>query len=72
MKFYIVETNTLKTIAKDTRENWQETIDFLRAEGIDVQLKSFSDYGGPTIASDLVYHFHHFPEECPVKAPVWV
>lgn len=71
MKFYIVETSTLKTIAKDTWENWEETAAFLRAEGIDFRMKSFSDYSGPTITSDAVHYFHHFPEQCPVKAPAW-
>ena len=69
---YVVKTDNLITIAKDTREGWSETFEFLKSQEVDVQGKYFSDYTGETITSDMIYYYHHNPEECPVVGPSWM
>lgn len=68
---YLIRTENLRTIARDTPENWKETVDFLRDQGIDFDFRRFSDYEGDTITSDMIYYYHHNPDECPVVAPMW-
>jgi hypothetical protein len=69
---YAVKTKNLVTIASDTFDGWKETFAFLKAEGVEVNAKKFSDYTGETITSDMIYYYDGHPEECPVTGPSWM
>lgn len=69
---HAIKTNNLVTIASDTFEGWKETFDFLKAEGVKVDAKKFSDYTGETITSDMIFYYHHNPDACPVVGPAWM
>ena len=69
---YAVKTKNLVTIASDTHEGWKETFEFLKAEGIEVNAKKFSDYTGEAITSDMIFYYDNNPCECPVVGPSWM
>jgi hypothetical protein len=71
MFFYAIETVNTRVFCKDTQENWQETFEFLRSEGITYRVAKCSDYSGPTVESDQVYRIHHGSQN-PAPAPHWL
>ncbi len=69
---YAIKTGGLTTIARGTFDDWKETLELLAAEGIDIELRAFSDYSGDAIGSDEILYYHHDSNTCPVSCPVWL
>jgi len=65
--FQIVKIGELICFVGDTRENWKETFEVFKSEGIKIQAKNFSDYSGKSITSDMLLYYMSCPEECPSR-----
>lgn len=59
MWFFAIETVNIRVFCKDTPENWKETFEFLKSEGVTYRVAKCSDYSGPTVGSDQVFQIHH-------------
>ena len=69
--FFAVETANTRVVCKDSPENWKETFEFLKSEGITYRIAKCSDYSGPTVESDQIFRIHHGANN-PAPAPHWM
>ena len=62
----VVKIGEHETVASGTFEEWSETFEAARAEGVSLKTKKFSDYSGPRIQVDQILYYLSYPNELPV------
>ena len=72
LQTYAVKVGNKVTIASGTFDDWKETFEVFKQEGISIETKRFSDYVGETMPCDQLLYFAVGGEDFPVDGPKWL